>query len=322
MRNHNALLLPLLALFGTIAVLGSVGACSGRHEPAGQASAPGAEGQAAQPRASANTLTIKGSDTMVILAQRWAEDFMAVNRNATLQVSGGGSGTGIAALINGTADLANASRAMKDRERAQVLERRGAEAHETRVALDALAVYVQASSPVQSLTIPQIREIFRGRITNWNQVGGPDHRIVLYSRENNSGTYAYFKEHVLEDLDFATSVQTLPGTAAVIHAISRDRFGIGFGGIAFAEGVRAIRVAAEGGVPIEPNLANATNGTYPLSRFLFIYTAGAPAGLARQYIDFALSEGGQSTVEGVGYYPLPRADAAAQAPMQAPAVAE
>ncbi|MCA9578000.1 MAG: PstS family phosphate ABC transporter substrate-binding protein [Polyangiales bacterium] len=295
--------------------LGALTACSGRHDPAAQSNT---EGQTAEPEAASSTLTIKGSDTMVILAQRWAERFMENNAGATLQVSGGGSGTGIAALINGTADIANASRPMKDRERAQVLERRGGEAHETRVALDALAVYVQADNPVQSLTIPQIRDIFRGTVTNWSQVGGPDHEIVLYSRENNSGTYAYFKEHVLEDMDFATSVATLPGTAAVINAVGQDRFGIGYGGIAYATGVRAIRVAAEGGEPIEPNMTNATNGTYPLSRFLYVYTAGEPTGLAQQYIAFVLSEAGQSIVEGVGYYPLPDS-AAAAAPSAEPA---
>ncbi len=333
MRNHSAfqsfslsravhgLCLASATLAGTLVVLASLGACSGRHEPTeAQPDEPGATGATAAPEST--TLTIKGSDTMVILAQRWAEGFMAANAGMTLQVSGGGSGTGIAALINGTADVANASRPMKDRERAQVLERRGGEAHETRVALDALAVYVQTASPIQSLTIPQIRGIFRGQITNWNQVGGPDHEIILYSRENNSGTYAYFKEHVLEEMDFAANVQTLPGTAAVINAISRDPYGIGYGGIAYSEGARAIRVAAEGGEPVEPNMANATSGAYPLSRFLYVYTAGAPTGIAQRYIEFVLSEAGQSIVEGVGYYPLPREGAAVAAPEAAAAPAE
>lgn len=328
MRNHSAfqsfslsraahgLCLAGATLAGTLVVLASLGACSGRHEPTeAQPDEPGATGTTAAPEST--TLTIKGSDTMVILAQRWAEGFMAANAGMTLQVSGGGSGTGIAALINGTADVANASRPMKDRERAQVLERRGGEAHETRVALDALAVYVQTASPIQSLTIPQIRGIFRGQITNWNQVGGPDHEIILYSRENNSGTYAYFKEHVLEEMDFAANVQTLPGTAAVINAISRDPNGIGYGGIAYSAGVRAIAVAPEGGTPIEPTMQNATNGAYPLARFLYLYTPGEPSPLARRYIDFVLSPAGQGVVEGVGFYPLPRAGAAAATPAAA-----
>lgn len=288
-------------------------ACSGRHDPAGEAAA--GEGTAAEGQGTpqSTTLTVRGSDTMVILAQRWAEAYMAANEGATLQVSGGGSGTGIAALINGTADVATASRPMKDRERTQVQERRGAAAHETRVALDALAVYVQSDNPIQSLTIPQLSQIFRGQVTNWSAVGGPDRDIVLYSRENNSGTYAYFKEHVLDDMDFAQTAQTLPGTSAVINAVSRDAGGIGYGGIAYAEGVRAIRVAAEGGEPVEPTMENATGGSYPLSRYLHLYTAGEPSGLAAQFIEFALSEAGQSIVDGVGYYPLPSADAAAPA---------
>ena len=284
-------------------------ACSGRHDPnAGAGAAGEAEGEATSAgRGAQTTLTIKGSDTMVILAQRWAESFMEANEGTTLQVSGGGSGTGIAALINGTADLANASRPMKDRERTQVQERRGAAPHETRVALDALAVYVQADNPIQSLTIPQLNRIFRGQVANWSEVGGPDREIVLYSRENNSGTYAYFKEHVLDDLDFAATAQTLPGTAAVINAISRDPGGIGYGGIAYAEGVRAIKVAAEGEEPVEPTMENATQGAYPLARFLYVYTPGEPTGLAQRYLEYVLSEAGQSIVEGVGYYPLPTA---------------
>lgn len=277
-------------------------ACSGQR---GEAESESSESAATAPRPT--TLTIKGSDTMVILAQRWAEAYMAANPGATLQVSGGGSGTGIAALINGTTDIANASRPIKDRERTQLQQSRGAEAHEVRVALDALAVYVHADNAIQSLTIPQLSRIFRGQVTNWNEIGGPDRRIILYSRENNSGTYAYFKEHVLDDLDFAAHAQTLPGTAAVINAISQDAGGIGYGGIAYAEGVRAISVAPEGGEPVEPTMENATGGRYPLARYLNLYVPGEPTGLAASYIEYVLSEQGQSVVEGIGYYPLPSA---------------
>lgn len=259
------------------------------------------------------TLTIKGSDTLVILAQRWAEGFMAANPNATVQVSGGGSGTGIAALINGTTDLANSSRAIKEREIAQVKETRGADVVEHKVAIDALAVYVSDRNPLKSLHISQVKKIFRGQIRNWNELGGPDLPIVLYSRENNSGTYAYFKEHVLEDEDFAAEAQTLPGTAAVINAVARDVRGIGYGGIAFGEGVHTLDIAQGDGPPYGPTMENATQGIYPLARFLYVYTAGEPEGVAAKYLDYVLSETGQSVVEGVGYYPLPRA-AAAKAP--------
>lgn len=276
-------------------------ACSGRHdrEESASAEADGERGGAG------NSLTIKGSDTMVILAQRWAEAFMRENPGTTVQVSGGGSGTGIAALINGTTDLANASRPMKDREREQVQEARGKEAHETRVALDALAVYVHAGNPVESLDLEQLRKIYRGEITNWSEVGGPDRAIVLYGRENNSGTYAYFKEHVLDDMDFAPQTQTLPGTAAVINAVSQDQGGIGYGGIAYAEGIRATKLKNDEGQVVEPTMENATSGRYPLSRYLNIYSAGEPTGVAARYLEFVLSEQGQGIIEGVGYYPLP-----------------
>lgn len=267
----------------------------------------GAEGSTGAPKAQkSSTLTIKGSDTMVILAQKWAQAFMKANPGKVVQVSGGGSGTGIAALLNGTADLADASRPMKDKEKKQLVKRRGAQAQEFRVALDALAVYVPAASKVTSLTIPQLKKIFRGQAKNWKEVGGEDRPIILYSRENNSGTYAYFKEHVLDNEDFAATAQTLPGTAAVINAVSKDPGGIGYGGIGYAKGVRTIDVAPAGGEPVKPSMANATSGKYPLSRYLNIYSAGEPTGVAKEYLDFVLSPKGQEIVEGVGYYPLPK----------------
>ena len=248
---------------------------------------------------------------MVILAQNWAQAFMDANPGKVLQVSGGGSGTGLAALINGTADLANASRPIKDKERKQLMKHRGAEAQEFRVALDSLAVYVPAANKIEALTIPQLKKIYRGQTTNWKDVGGEDLPIILYSRENNSGTYAYFKEHVLDNEDFAATAQTLPGTAAVINAVSKDVGGIGYGGIAYSEGVRAVNVAAADGEPVEPTMENATSGKYPLSRFLNIYSAGEPSGIAKEYLEFVLSPKGQAVVEGVGYYPLPKEATAA-----------
>lgn len=253
----------------------------------------------------ASTLTIKGSDTMVILAQRWAERYMSAHSDATIQVSGGGSGTGIAALINGTTDIANASRSIEDRERRVIRERHGRAPHETRVALDALAIYVHEDNPVRSLTITQLRRIYRGEIQRWSEVGGPDARIILYSRENNSGTYAYFKERVLDDFDFAAEAQTLAGTAAVVSAVSLDPGAIGYGGIAYGGGVRAIPIADDG-VPVAPSLENAISGAYPLARYLFMYTVGEPEGLAARFIEWVLSPEGQAEVEAAGFYPLAR----------------
>lgn len=290
-RRSNRLLALSLAV-------GLISACSGRHdrEPAG-----GATGA----RAVTGSVTVKGSDTMVILAQKWAERFMQDNTGITVQVSGGGSGTGIAALLNGTADLADSSRPMKDRERADLQAQRHVEAREFRVALDALAVYVHSSNTVASLNLAQVKAIYRGQLTNWREVGGVDAPIVLYSRENNSGTYAYFKEHVLDDEDFAATAQTLTGTAAVINSVARDRGGIGYGGIAYGGGVRAIPIRLESGEAVTPTMANAVSGKYPIARYLYIYSAGEPTGPARAYLDFVLSEAGQGLIEGVGYFPLP-----------------
>jgi phosphate transport system substrate-binding protein len=306
-----------LILVGVLAV---GPACTRREAPTGEE--PSSDGAEAPTKTAApaegGSVTLKGSDTMVILAQRWAEVFMREHAGFTVQVTGGGSGTGIAALINGTTDIATSSRSMKDAEKAQVQAQRGGPAKEIRVAVDALAVYVPEASPVQELSIPQLSKIFRGEVTSWRDVGGPNAPIVLYGRENNSGTYVYFKEHVLDDADFAQSTQTLPGTAAVINAVARDEHGIGYGGIAYAQGVRAIRIrATDDGAPVAPDMTTATNGTYPLSRFLFFYTVGEPSGPARSFVDWVLSAPGQAVIENVGYYPLPAAQnqqAAATAP--------
>ena len=284
--------ISMLLLLASMVLAG----CSGRH---GEPASSGAGG------GTAGTLTIKGSDTMVILAQRWAEAYMRTHPGAIIQVSGGGSGTGIAALINGTADIATASRSIKDSERRTIAELHGGEVHETRVALDALAIYVHESNPVRSLTIEQLRRIYRGHVHNWSALGGPDRRIILYSRENNSGTYAYFKEHVLDELDFAAEAQTLPGTAAVINAVSQDPGAIGYGGIGFGRGVRTVPVAEGDGPPVAPTLENATGGAYPLARYLHLYTADEPTGLAAELIEWVLSPEGQALVEEVGFYPLP-----------------
>jgi phosphate transport system substrate-binding protein len=253
------------------------------------------------------SVTLKGSDTMVILGQRWAEEYMKRNPGVTIQVTGGGSGTGIAALINGTTDICESSRPMKDKEKDEVQAKRGAPAVETKVALDALAVYVNEKSPVTEIAIPTLRKIYMGETTNWKDAGGPSHGIVLYGRENNSGTYGYFKEHVLENKDFAPATQTLAGTSAVVNAVKGDVFGIGYGGIAYLEGIRALKVKKDDASPaVAPTLETAQSGDYPISRFLYFYTAGAPAGTAKKFIDWTVSPEGQKVIGDVGYYPLPK----------------
>ena len=248
---------------------------------------------------------------MVILGQRLAEEYMKANPGTVVQVNGGGSGTGIAALINGTVDLAQASRAMKDDEKRDAAKARGAEIVEEPVALDALGVFVHQTNPIQQLTIAQIRDIYQGRAKNWKDVGGPDAPIVLYGRESSSGTYDYFREHVLDKGDFAPAVQTLQGTAAIINAISRDRNGIGYGGIAYAKDVRALAVSADGKAPVAPSEATVADGTYPLSRKLFFYYAANAPERVTAFTKWAVTPEAQSLVSAVGYFPMKDLPAAA-----------
>jgi len=259
-------------------------------------------------QADKTSFTVKGSDTMVILGQRWAETYMKEHAGITIQVTGGGSGTGIAALINGTTDICEASRPMKDKEKDDLkAKQKGAAAIETKVALDALAVYVNEKNAIKDIAIPDLAKIYKGEIKNWKEVGGKDEAIILYGRENNSGTYGYFKEHVLENKDFAASVQTLAGTSAVVNAVKGDEKGIGYGGIAYLEGIRALSVKKDAGSPaIAPSLATAQDGTYPISRFLYFYTAGQPTGNVKKFIDWVVSDAGQKIIGDVGYYPLPK----------------
>jgi phosphate binding protein len=250
-------------------------------------------------------ITVKGSDTMVILGQRWAETYMSKKPGVTIQVTGGGSGTGIAALINGTTTIAESSRSMKDAEKQNVKAKQGKDVLELPVAVDGLAVYVHEKNPISELSIPQIRGIYTGAIRNWKEVGGPDARIILYSRENNSGTYVYFKEEVLANADFFPTAQTLPGTAAVINAVSKDPRGIGYGGIAYGKGIKHLRVKKDASSPaVEPTMENVLDGSYPISRPLFWYTAGQPTGHVRDFVEWVVSPEGQKVVENVGYYPL------------------
>jgi phosphate transport system substrate-binding protein len=255
----------------------------------------------------AKSITIKGYDTMVILGQRWAETYMKEHPDKRIQVTGGGSGTGIAALINGGTDICEASRPMKDSEKSMVRTKHGKDVAEIAVALDGIAIYVPLSSTIKSLTQAQLKSIYTGTITNWRDVGGRDQRIVAYSRENNSGTYVFFKEHVLNNQDFARDIQTLPGTAAIVNAVSKDAASLGYGGIAYATGIKAIAVKRdESSEAITPSLETVRSGRYPLSRQLFFYTIGEPAGETKAFIDWVLSPEGQKICEAVGYYPLVR----------------
>ncbi|MCX8057456.1 MAG: phosphate ABC transporter substrate-binding protein [Ignavibacteria bacterium] len=252
-----------------------------------------------------DVITIKGSDTMVILAQRWAEVYMSKNKNITIQVTGGGSGTGISALINGTTDICNSSRPMKREEKIKLKEKYGTPGVEIKVAIDGLAIYVNEKNPVKELSIQQIRDIYTGKINNWKEVGGLDAQIIRYSRENNSGTYAYFKDEVLLGADFHPTTQYLPGTAAVVNAIIKDKYGIGYGGAAFGKGIKELKIKKDDKSPAyAPTRENIKKGLYPISRYLYMYTIKRPEGEIKKFIDWILSDEGQKIVTQVGYYPI------------------
>lgn len=249
-------------------------------------------------------ITIKGSDTMVIMVQRWSELYPD-KTNTEFQVTGGGSGTGIAALINGTTDICASSRSIKKDEIAQLEKKYGYRGLEIRVAMDGLAVYVHNSNPVKQLTMAQVKNIFTGKITNWRDVGGAESPILLYARENNSGTYEFFKEHVLLKEDFASNAQHMAGTAALINAVSKDPNSIGFGGAAYARNVKAVPIAKDNkSQGIMPSEVTIQKGEYPISRFLFFYLSKRPTGNVKEFIDWIISPAGQKIVTEVGYYPI------------------
>lgn len=250
-------------------------------------------------------ITVKGSDTMVILAQRWAEKYMSEKSGITVQVTGGGSGTGIAALINGTTDICNASRPMKPSEREKLKQRFNTLGVEVKVAKDGLSVYLNETNQVKELSLQQIKDIYTGKITNWKEVGGKDSRIIVYGRENSSGTYVYFKDNVLNGADYTATMQSLPGTAAVVNAVVKDKNAIGFGGAAYAKGIKFTAVKKDANSPAYfPTEENIKNGNYPIARYLYLYLRSKPTGEIKEYVDWILSKEGQEIVSKVGYFPV------------------
>ncbi len=260
---------------------------------------------AATPALAGKAITMKGSDTMVILGQRWAEKFMNLNPGQIVMVTGGGSGTGIAALINGTTDICQSSREMKQDEKLKLRDRFQTMGIEIPVAKDGLSVYVNEANGVKELTMDQVRDIYLGTVTNWKQVGGKDATIILYGRENSSGTYGFFKDHVLGGRDFSPRVQTLPGTAAVVNAVSKDPNGVGYGGAAYAKGVRDLGIKKDAkSAAILPTAATVHDNSYPLSRPLFFYLRKKPEGDTKKFVDWILSAEGQKLAVEVGYFPV------------------
>jgi phosphate transport system substrate-binding protein len=257
-----------------------------------------------------------GSDTMVNLAQAWAEEYAKVDPTVSVEVSGGGSGTGIAALENGTVDIANCSRKVEPREVAAAKRNTGKEPREFIVGHDALAVYVPKGNPIEEITLEQLAEIYGegGMLTRWSQIGvtmqGGADEIIRISRQSNSGTYDYFREAILgKGRDFKLGSRDMNGSKDVVELVSKTPGAIGYSGMGYVTPeVRMLRVARKAGEPsYAPTVENTLNHTYPIARPLFMYTLGEPTGAVKKYLDWVHTEAGQKIVVQSGYVPLSQA---------------
>lgn len=256
------------------------------------------------------TIENKGSDTLVNVALAWAEQYMQEHPKVRISVTGGGSGTGIASLINGTADIANASREMKSEE-VKAAQANGITPVEFVVARDAIAVVVNPSNPVRALNLQQISDIYTGKITNWREVGGDDRPIVLLSRESNSGTYVYVLENVIRMGDpkskllFTPDTLLMPSSEGISTEVRQNPNAIGYDGLGYVTpDQKVLAVARDASRPyVLPSVATVNNGTYPISRPLYMYTIGEPSGQVKAYLDWVLGPG-QKLVSKLGFVPL------------------
>jgi phosphate transport system substrate-binding protein len=253
----------------------------------------------------------KGSDTIVNLALAWAEAYQTVKPEVRISVTGGGSGTGIAALINNTVDIANASRKIKEKE-IENAQANGVQPEQFIIARDAIAVIVNPENPIDQLTLEQISAIYSGEITNWLEIGGEDRPIVRLSRETNSGTHVYFLEEVLRlgdkesTLLFSTDTLLLPSSEGIIKEVSQNPNAIGYDGLGYVtEEVKVVTVAAsDSSVYIYPSAETVNNGLYPIARDLYMYTNGAPQGAVSEYLDWIFSPQAQTIVMELGFVPI------------------
>jgi phosphate transport system substrate-binding protein len=263
------------------------------------------------PGASATTIVNIGSDTMVNLALAWAEAYHELHPEFSISVTGGGSGTGIAALINGSTDVANASREMKSEEFAEA-EARGTTPVEHVVALDAIAVVINPGNPVDELSVAQISDIFTGRVTNWREVGGEERPIVLASRESNSGTYVYFLEKVVRGDDpdnnalFSPEALLLPSSEIIGLEVATNPNAIGYDGLGYvtADQKTVLVGVTSAGPFVAPSIDTVNDGTYPIARPLYMYTSGEPTGAIKEYLEWIVSDEGQRIVAELGFVPL------------------
>lgn len=262
---------------------------------------------------SSNTIRVEGSDTMVNLAQAWAEKYQTEKSEITIEISGGGSGVGISSLTQGLADMANASRKMKDKEIRRAKNEFNLDPQEFTVGKDALAVYVHKDNPLEEITIAELTAIYGegGATTTWTELGvsvagTSNQQIVRVSRQNNSGTYFYFRQSVLDDNDFKLGSIDLSGSADVVSMVEKTPGAIGYSGMGYAtDGVKMVKVKLDNDSPsVAPNAANVINGTYPIARPLLIYTPQEPTGAVKDYLDWILGKTGQAIIEEMGYVPV------------------
>jgi phosphate transport system substrate-binding protein len=286
-------------------------ACSGGGAPAGES------GGAAPASGAAVIIRLTGSDTMVNLDQAWAEKYKAVKPDVSVQIAGGGSGVGIAGLIDGILDVAASSRKMEPEEMEKATKSAGAPPQEIVVGLDALAVYVHDSSPLKEIALEDLAEIYgdEGKFTKWSQLGAKNpacasDEIIRVSRQNNSGTYAYFREAVLgKTREFKLGSVDQSGSKDVVALVARTPCAIGYSGMAYGvAGTRQVAVSKKKGEPaVGPSVESALSGTYPISRPLYFYTHGTPTAPVKAFIDWTLSEPGQAILQDIGYVPAPKA---------------
>ncbi len=259
-----------------------------------------------------SVLLNRGSDTMINVAQAWAEEYATVAPDVSVEVAGGGSGVGIAALIDGTVEIANSSRPMKPAERDAVRASRGTEAVQHVTGYDALAVFVHESNPVQSMTLQQLRELFAegGTVRRWSDLGVqhprcPRDTIIRISRQSSSGTYDFFREVALAKHDFKLGTLELNGSKEVVELVAHTPCAIGYSGMGYArDGVRMLALSKDGGAPVPPTPEATLDRSYPIARPLYMYTAGEPGGDTKRYLDWIHSPAGQRIVSAVGYVPL------------------
>lgn len=291
-----------MATLGTVALLLTAG-CGGQNDNTGTTS--GGNGENTNPPAQTINVTITGSDSMLHLCNNWAETFMKNNKNYMITVNGGGSGVGIKALINGTTDIASASREMKSAEKDEA-KANGNEAVENLVALDGIAIAINPENPIKDFTIAQLKDIFTGKKTNWKDFGGPDQKIIILSRESSSGTYQFFQEHVLAKENYAQTALLMPATSAIIDSVAQDKWAIGYVGLGYAvEAGSRIKIAPvkkdDASPAVMPSEATVKDKTYPIARALYLYTKTTSSSDVTKFIDFVLSSDGQNIVKEAGY---------------------